>query len=111
MFYISKMDEDHANYYKVVDDMRATFGNTVVPLIFPMMKGDKCVGLVDLLSHNRPRHRGQLYLPHPRGRGGAARSTWQSSPSRWPETSEEFMEKFFMEEPFTEEELGQVPRA
>ena len=50
MFYISKMDEDHANYYKVVDDMRAAFGNTVVPLIFPMMKGDKCVGLVDLLS-------------------------------------------------------------
>ena len=44
MFYISKMDEDHANYYKVVDEMRETFGHTVVPLIFPMMKGDKCVG-------------------------------------------------------------------
>ena len=50
MFYVSKMDEDHANYYKVVDDLRAQFGNSVVPLQFPMMKGEKCIGLVDLLS-------------------------------------------------------------
>ena len=50
MFYVSKMDEEHANYYKVVDDMRAAFGNTVVPLQFPMMQGEKCIGLVDLLS-------------------------------------------------------------
>ena len=50
MFYISKMDEDHANYYKVVDDLRAQFGNSVVPLVFPMMKGEQCDGLDDLLS-------------------------------------------------------------
>ena len=50
MFYVSKMDEDHANYFKVVDDLRAQFGNSVVPLIFPMMQGEKVVGLVDLLS-------------------------------------------------------------
>ena len=50
LFYVSKMDEEHANYYKVVDSLRETFGQTVIPFTFPIMQGDKAVGLVDLIS-------------------------------------------------------------
>lgn len=106
MFYISKMDEDHANYYKVVDDMRATFGNTVVPLIFPMMKGDKCVGLVDLLSHTARDTEGNSTSLTPEAEERCEEYLAELS-EQVAETSEEFMEKFFMEEPFTEEELIQ----
>lgn len=106
MFYISKMDEDHANYYKVVDDMRATFGNTVVPLIFPMMKGDKCVGLVDLLSHTARDTEGNSTALTPEAEERCEEYLAELS-EQVAETSEELMEKFFMEEPFTEEELIQ----
>lgn len=106
MFYISKMDEDHANYYKVVDDMRATFGNTVVPLIFPMMKGDKCVGLVDLLSHTARDTEGNSTSLTPEAEERCKEYLAELS-EQVAETSEELMEKFFMEEPFTEEELIQ----
>ena len=106
MFYISKMDEDHANYYKVVDDMRATFGNTVVPLIFPMMKGDKCVGLVDLLSRTARDTEGNSTSLTPEAEERCEEYLAELS-EQVAETSEEFMEKFFMEEPFTEEELIQ----
>ena len=106
MFYISKMDEDHANYYKVVDDMRATFGNTVVPLIFPMMKGDKCVGLVDLLSRTARDTEGNSTALTPEAEARCEEYLAELS-EQVAETSEAFMEKFFMEEPFTEEELIQ----
>ena len=106
MFYISKMDEDHANYYKVVDDMRATFGNTVVPLIFPMMKGDKCVGLVDLLSRTARDTEGNSTSLTPEAEERCEEYLAELS-EQVAETSEELMEKFFMEEPFTEEELIQ----
>ena len=106
MFYISKMDEDHANYYKVVDDMRATFGNTVVPLIFPMMKGDKCVGLVDLLSRTARDTEGNSTSLTPEAEARCEEYLAELS-EQVAETSEELMEKFFMEEPFTEEELIQ----
>ncbi|HIR09630.1 MAG TPA: elongation factor G [Candidatus Avoscillospira stercoripullorum] len=106
MFYISKMDEDHANYYKVVDDMRAAFGNTVVPLIFPMMKGDKCVGLVDLLSRTARDTEGNSTALTPEAEARCEEYLAELS-EQVAETSEELMEKFFMEEPFTEEELIQ----
>ena len=106
MFYISKMDEDHANYYKVVDDMRATFGNTVVPLIFPMMKGDKCVGLVDLLSRTARDTEGNSTALTPEAEARCEEYLAELS-EQVAETSEELMEKFFMEEPFTEAELIQ----
>ena len=106
MFYISKMDEDHANYYKVVDEMRETFGHTVVPLIFPMMKGDKCVGLVDLLSRTARDTEGNSTALTPEAEARCDEYLAELS-EQVAETSEELMEKFFMEEPFTEAELIQ----
>ncbi len=106
MFYISKMDEDHANYYKVVDDMRSAFGNTVVPLVFPMMQGDKCIGLVDLLSKSARDTQGNSIPLSPEAESRCEEYLAELS-EQVAETSEELMEKFFMEEPFTEAELIQ----
>ena len=106
MFYISKMDEENANYFKVVDDLRDAFGNSVVPMQFPIMNGDKCVGLVDLLSRTA------------RDTNGNDMALTADAQSRLDdylaylseqvaETSEEFMDKYFSGEEFTAEELVQ----
>ena len=106
MFYVSKMDEDHANYYKVVDDLRAQFGNSVVPLQFPMMKGEKCIGLVDLLSKTARDTQGNDIALSAEAEERLEEYLAELS-EQVAETSEEFMDKFFMEEPFTTEELIQ----
>ena len=106
MFYISKMDEENANYYKVVDDMRAMFGNTVVPLQFPIMNGDKCVGLVDVLSKTARDTQGNDMALTAEAEERLEEYLAELS-EQVAETSEEFMDKFFMEEPFTTEELIQ----
>ena len=106
MFYISKMDEEHANYFKVVEDLRATFGNSVVPMQFPIMNGDKCVGMVDLLSKTARATDG-----NPMDLTAEAEAHLEeylaALSEQVAETSEELMDKFFMEEPFTPEELVQ----
>ena len=106
MFYMSKMDEDNANYYKVVDDLRAQFGNTVVPLQFPMMNGEKCIGLVDVLSKTARDTQGNDVALTPLAEERLEEYLAALS-EQVAETSEEFMDKFFMEEPFTVEELIQ----
>jgi hypothetical protein len=104
MFYVSKMDEDHANYFKVVEDLRAQFGNSVVPLVFPMMKGEKCVGLVDLLSKTAKDTQGNPCALTPEAEDHCEEFLMELS-EQVAETDEALMEKFFMEEPFTMEEL------
>ena len=50
MFYISKLDEEHANFFNVFDSLREMFGASVIPFTFPIMNGDKAVGVVDLVT-------------------------------------------------------------
>ena len=50
MFYISKLDEEHANFFNVFDSLREMFGASVIPFTFPILKGEQAVGLVDLID-------------------------------------------------------------
>ena len=104
MFYISKMDEDHANYFKVVEDLRAQFGNSVCPMQFPIMNGDKCVGLVDLLSRTARDTQGNDMPLTPEAEAHLEEYLAVLS-EQVAETDEELMMKFFDGEPFTAEEL------
>ena len=106
MFYLSKMDEDHANYFKVVDDLRAAFGNSVVPMQFPIMQGEKCVGLVDMLSKTARDIEGNDMPLTPEAEARLEEYLGILS-EQVAETSEEFMDKFFEGEPFTTEEIIQ----
>ena len=110
MFYISKLDEDHADFFKVYDSLHDTYGQNVVPLVFPMVSGGNVVGLVDVLSETASKPDGsKLEL------SGEAKDHLELYrhviSEAVAETSEELMEKFFMEEPFTPEELESGVRA
>ena len=50
MFYVSKLDEEHANFFNVLDSLREMFGASVIPFTFPIMQGETAVGLVDLIE-------------------------------------------------------------
>ena len=104
MFYISKLDGDHADFLKGYAALRATYGKGGEPLTFPAVSGGKAVGVVDVVSGlaGKP-DGGKMDLP-----ADAAEylETYRHMLNEAvAETSEELMEKFFMEEPFTPEEL------
>jgi len=113
MFYISKMDEEHADFDKAVDQLRESFGKSVAPVMFPVMNGTKIDCLVDVA-------RGVAYTY-----GGGKRTTIEvpavaadkleeyrmALAEAVAETDDDLMEKFFAEEPFTTEEYVQGIKA
>ena len=104
MFYISKLDEEHANYFETLDALRDTFGATVVPFSFPILNGEQAVGIVDVLAKKAYDVSGKE-IALPADAEEKIEEYMMSINEQVAETDEELMEKFFMEEPFTEEEL------
>ena len=104
MFYISKLDEEHANYFAVLDALRDTFGASVVPLSFPILHGEEAVGVVDVLT-KKAYDASCKEIALTADAEEKIEEYMMSINEQVAETDEELMEKFFMEEPFTEEEL------
>ncbi len=104
MFYVSKLDEEHANYFATVDALRSTFGNTVIPFVFPILNGEQAFGVVELLTKKAYDANGKE-IALPADAEEKIEEYMMSLNEQIAETSEELMEKFFMEEPFTEEEI------
>ena len=49
-FFINKMDREHADFRKTLDDIRAKFGNGAVPVQIPIGKEDSFKGVIDLIK-------------------------------------------------------------
>ena len=104
MFYISKLDEEHANFFNVLDSLREMFGASVIPFTFPIMQGETAVGLVDLIEKKAYDANGKE-IPLPADANDKIEEYMAELNEQVAETDEALMEKFFMEEPFTAEEL------
>ena len=50
MAFINKMDRENANFDAVLETMKGTFGNNVVPIQLPIGSEDSFKGIVDLIS-------------------------------------------------------------
>ena len=105
MFYVSKLDEEHANFFGTLQSMRDTFGNSVVPFTFPILKGEQAVGIVDLIEKKAYDAAGKE-IALPADAEEKIEEYMMELNEQVAETDEELMEKFFMEEPFTPEELA-----
>ena len=110
MFYVSKLDEEHANYFAVLDALRDTFGASVVPFSFPILDGEKAVGIVNVLAKKAYDVSGKE-IALPADAEEKIEEYMMSINEQVAETDEALMEKFFMEEPFTEEEMLQGIKA
>ncbi len=49
-FFINKMDREHADFQKTLDDIKAKFGNNVVPVQLPIGKENSFKGVIDLIT-------------------------------------------------------------
>ena len=105
--YISKLDEEHADFFKTFEALREKFGKTLAPIVIPITEGDKTVGIVDII-HKNAFLSGKGKTQHtdiPEGLQDKVEEYYEFLCEAVAETSEENMEKYFAGEPFT---LGEI---
>ena len=102
MFYVSKLDEEHANFFGTFDAIRDTFGASAIPFTFPILNGEQAVGVVDLIEKKAYDVSGKE-IALPADAEEKIEEYMAELNEQVAETDEALMEKFFMEEPFTEE--------
>ncbi len=50
--YISKLDEEHADFFKTFEELQEKFGKSLAPIVIPIVENDKTVGIVDIIHKN-----------------------------------------------------------
>ncbi len=65
MFYISKLDEEHADFVGTAAALRNAFGSSVCPIMLPIVDGGKLTGYVDIPKNKAFAFDGKAYAECP----------------------------------------------
>ena len=107
-FYISKIDEEHADFDKTFDGLRERFGNSVCAMTAPIKEGDKYEGVVDVITRKAYKMDGKkrVEIPVPDAMSGRLDELYTELAESAAETSEELMEKYFETMELSPEEIS-----
>ena len=94
--YVSKLDEEHADFDKAFDALREKFGTSVCALTAPIKDGEKYVGIVDVITRKAYKAEGnkQVEIPVPSAMAARLDELYTELAESAAETSEELMEKY-----------------
>ena len=109
--FISKSDEENANYEKAFASLRDKFGVSVCPMIAPIMTGEKITGLVDVSTkkaYTFDAKGKRTEIPVPESMKAELGKLYNTLAEGVAETSEELMDKYFGGEDFTPEEMSKA---
>ena len=101
MFFVTRVDEDNADYAKVVSDLERRC--KAVPLTLPIMENGKAVGVVNIIT--KKAFIGGKEAEVPAALAGQVEDGYAVLCEAIAMTDDELTEKFLMEEPFTDEEI------
>ena len=104
---VSQVDREHINYRKVLDDLRSTYGNCIIPTVLPIGEGTSFVGVVDVLTGKAFTGAGKdrCEIPIPEEMEALVEEAREACNEAAASTSEELMEKFFDEGKLSEEDM------
>ena len=101
-FFVSKMDSDHADFYKVLEQLKTEFGPSVCPLVVPYVEDHKVKCYIDLIGMKaysyESGHRAEIVMPD---LGHREEGLINAISEAVAETDEELMDKYFSGEQFT----------
>ena len=106
--YISKIDEDHADFDRTFDQLREQFGTSVCAMTAPIKEGDKYVGIVDVITKKAYKMNGakRVDIPVPADMEDRLEELYTELAESAAETSEELMEKYFETMELSPEEIS-----
>ena len=108
IFFVNGVCDEDARFYRVLEDLKATFGPSICPVIVPHIENGQANTYINLLEYkaykydNKGNATPTSIIPEMGDRFEGLREAIKEAVA---ETSEELMEKFFMEEEFTPEEI------
>ena len=107
MFIVNQMDRDHADFDKIVRQLRDMYGNTVVPILLPIGNGPDFKGVVNVLENKaydctakQPKE-----IPVPASMADAIAEALNEVTEAAAGSDDELMMKYLEGEPLTNEEL------
>lgn len=105
--YVSNMDVDNASFRQVVEDMTNLYGKKMAPFHLPIREDEKFVGYINVITETGNRWQGKEVVPcevpeYNKANLQICRDTLMEAVA---ETSEEFMERYFGGETFSEAEI------
>lgn len=107
MFFVSKMDEENANFFEVLGQLTNAFGKGVIAFQLPIIENDKFIGFVDVLGMTAKKFDKDKLVDTavPAGLNDKITAIKDALNEAIAETSEDLMEKFFGGEEFTAEDI------
>lgn len=105
--YISKVDEEHADFYKAFEQLREKFGPSLSPMSAPIMEGTKVTGLVDILARKAYKYEGKkrTEIPMPGDMADRVDEMYNEIAENAAGTSEELMDKYLETMELSAEEI------
>jgi len=106
IIFVNGMDDENADFSKVIADMREKLGSSVAPLQIPFKEGSKVVGYIDAFTGKAYKWNGAESIPCdvPADMVDAYEEHHAFLLEAIAETDETLMEKFFGDEELTQEE-------
>lgn len=106
MIFVTKLDRDSADFYKVLEQLKSVFGPSVFPLVVPFGKEKKVEGYINLIDMKAFTYKDgkatAVPMPESNHRIDGLITAISEAVA---ETDEELFEKYFSGEKFTHEEL------
>ena len=109
LFYISNMDYDHANYHAVVENLTDLYGSKVSPLNVPILENEKFTGYVNVVKQVAYKYtdkQNKKECPIPDALAADIEQYHETMMETVAESSEEFMDRYFGGDEFTDEEIA-----
>ena len=105
--YISKLDEEHADYFTALNALRDKFGPSVSPMAAPIVEGGKPVGIVDIVGRKAYKYNGskRSECPIPDSMADRVEELYSEIAENAAGTSEELMEKYLETMELSSEEI------
>ncbi len=106
--YISKLDEENANFDATLAALRETLGKSVCAVSAPIKEGDKYTGIVNVITKEAFKMEGgkRVAMAIPADMEASLEDMYTALAEAAAETSEELMDKYFEEMTLSPEEIS-----
>ena len=107
MFYVSKLDVEHSDFYKVLEGLKGQFGPSVCPIVVPYSENDKVQCYINLIDQKAYKYdeKGEPSEVAMPDMGHRLEGLQAAISEAVAETNEELFEKYFSGEQFTRDEI------
>lgn len=107
LFFVSKLDVEHSDFYKVFEELKSTFGPSVCPIVVPYVEDQKVkcyINLIDMKAYSYD-DKGEAHEVDMPDFGHRLDGLTAAVSEAVAETDESLFEKYFSGEQFTRDEI------